>query len=92
MRSLVAVGRESAFPIDYSTGKHWELMFSLSTVIAYSKELAMHLTPCHTIAEHLVREQRSYYREFINATKPDSRVYRVGDIVFVRRTVQSISR
>ncbi len=24
-RSLIAVGREFAFPIDYSTNKHWEL-------------------------------------------------------------------
>jgi hypothetical protein len=90
--TLVAVGQESAFPIDYSTGKHWELMSSPSTVITYSKELATCLTTCCAIAELLMREQRSYHREFINATRPDPRVYRVGDIVFARPTVWSVLR
>ena len=35
-RSLVAVGREFAFPIDYSAGKHWQLTSSPSTVESYS--------------------------------------------------------
>ncbi len=50
-RSLVAVGRELPFPIDYSSGKHWELVSSLSTVTTYSKDLAMRLTACWAIAE-----------------------------------------
>jgi hypothetical protein len=40
-RSLVAVGCEFAFPIDYLAGKHWELVSSPSTVRTYSKNLAM---------------------------------------------------
>ncbi len=39
--SLVVVGREFAFPIDFSSGKHWELTSSASTVVSYSKELAI---------------------------------------------------
>jgi hypothetical protein len=39
-RSLVAVGREFAFPIDYSRSKHWELTFSPATVDMYFKQLA----------------------------------------------------
>ncbi len=35
--SLVAIGREFAFPIDYSSGKHWELTLSPATVVSYSK-------------------------------------------------------
>ncbi len=34
--SLVAVSREVAFPIDFSSGKHWELTSSASTVVSYS--------------------------------------------------------
>ena len=41
--SLVAVGREFAFPIDYSRGKHWELTSSPSTIITYSRELTTRL-------------------------------------------------
>ncbi len=59
-------------------------------MITYSKELAMHLTTYCAIAELLMREQRLYHREFINATQPDPGVCRVGDIVFARRTVWSV--
>jgi hypothetical protein len=80
--SLVAVGREFAFPIDYSSGKHWELTSSPSTVVTYSKELANRLSACREVAELLVKEQRAYHRELINARRPNPRVYSIGDIVF----------
>ena len=60
-RSLVAVGKEFAFPIDYSSGKHWELTSSPTTVVSYSKELAMLLSACQDVAKLLVEEQRSYH-------------------------------
>jgi hypothetical protein len=41
-RSLVAVGREFAFPIDYSYNKSFPAM-----VDTYSKQLAEHLTGCY---------------------------------------------
>ena len=88
-RSLVAVGRKFAFPIDYSAGKHWELVSSPSTVTTYSKDLAMCLTACHAVAELLIKEHRAYHRKFINANRPNSRVYAVGNIVFARRAVRS---
>jgi hypothetical protein len=88
-RSLVAVGREFTFPIDFSSGKHWELTSSPSTVVSYSKELATRLAACRQVAELLVREQRSYHRELINARRPDPCIYSIGDIVFARRAVKS---
>ena len=81
-RSLVAVGRKFAFPIDYSTGKHWELVSSPNTVTTYSKDLAMRLTATRAVAELLVKEHRDYHRELINAQRPNPRVYAIGDIVF----------
>ncbi len=69
--SLIAVGREFAFPIDYSSGKHWELTSSPSTVVTYSKELAMRLFACREVAELLVQEQRSYHCELINTHRPN---------------------
>jgi hypothetical protein len=59
--SLVAVGREFAFPINYSSRKHWELTSSPSNVVTYSKELATHLSACRKVAELLVQEQRAYH-------------------------------
>ncbi len=87
--SLVAIGQEFAFPIDYSSGKHWELTSSPSTVVSYSKELATRLLACREVAEILVEEQHSYHRELVNARRPDPHIYSVDDIVFARRAVWS---
>ncbi len=87
--SLVAVGREFAFPIDYLGGRHWELTSLPSTVMSYSRELAMRLSACHEVAEILVEEQRSYHCELINAPHPDPHIYSLGNIVFARHAVWS---
>ena len=87
--SLIAVSREFAFPINFSSGKHWELTSSASTVVSYSKELATRLSACRKVAELLVEEQRAYHCEYINARRPDPRIYSVGDIVFACRAVRS---
>ena len=86
--SLVAVGREFAFPIHYSSGNYWELTSSCTTALSYSKELATCLSACQEIAKLLVEEQRSYHQELINACRPDPHVYSVGKIVFACRAVQ----
>jgi hypothetical protein len=86
-RSLVAVGRKFAFPIDFSNGKHWELTLSASTVVSYSKDLAAWLSACHLVAELLVEEQRTYHCKYINARWPDPHIYSVGNIVFARCAV-----
>jgi hypothetical protein len=66
-RSLVAVGREFAFPIDYSCSKHWELTSSSAMVDTYSKQLAERLTACRNIPMLLVREQRKWHHALINS-------------------------
>jgi hypothetical protein len=89
--SLIAIGREFSFPIDFSSGKHWELISSCSTVKLYSKELATHLAACCLVAKLLVCKQCSYYWELINARRPDLGLYSVGGIVFARQAVRSDS-
>jgi hypothetical protein len=81
-RSLVAVGREFAFPINFSTGKHWQLTSSPATVESYSKQLATRLSACREIAELLVHEHRDWHRALVNSRRKDPRVYSPGDIVF----------
>ncbi len=88
-RSLVAVGRKFAFPIDYSSGKYWQLTSSPATVERYSKQLATHLSACREIAELLVREHRDWHRALVNSCRKDPRVYSPGDIVFARRATCS---
>jgi len=87
-RSLIAVGCEFAFPVDYSTNKHWELTSSPTSVESYSPDLATRLSALREVAHLLVKEHRAYYRELINSRCPDPRTYSVGDIVFARRATR----
>jgi hypothetical protein len=88
--SFVAVGREFAFPIDYLTMKHWELTTSPTSVTSYSKDLAKYLAASWQVAKILVEEIRAYHREFINSSRPDPKIYSIGNLVFARRAVKSI--
>ena len=88
-RSLVAVGQEFAFPIDYYSGNHWELTSSPSTVVSYLKKPARRLSACPEVAKLLVEEQQLYHQQLITACRPDSHVYSVGDIVFAFHSVRS---
>ena len=88
-RSLVAVSREFAFPINFSSGKHWELTSSAITVVLYSKELATRLSVCREVAELLVEEQHAYHCEYINARHPDPQIYSVVNIVIACRAGRS---
>jgi hypothetical protein len=83
--SLVAVGQVFAFPINFSSSKHWQLTSSPATVDTYLKQLATQLSACHEVAELLVREQRKWHRELINSWHKDPQVYSPGDIIFARR-------
>jgi hypothetical protein len=80
--SLVAVRREFAFPINFSSGKHWQLTSSPATVKTYSKQLATRLSACREVAELLVCEQREWHRALVNSRHQDPWIYSPGDIVF----------
>ena len=67
-RSMIAVGRKFAFPLDFSSGKHWQLTSSPHTVETYSKELAIRLSACRKVAELLVRDHREWHRELTNSS------------------------
>ena len=88
-RSFVALGREFQFPIDFSTNKHFELTSTPSTVASYSCDLTLRLSALRDVASHLVKEQRAWHREFVNARRPDPKLFAIGDIVFARRAVRS---
>lgn len=81
-RSMVCVGREFQFPIDFAAGKHWQLTSTPSTVQSYAKDLATWLSSssCREVAELLVSEQRVWHRELIASHRPDPRLFNVGDM------------
>jgi hypothetical protein len=55
-RSLNAVSREFAFPINYLTNKHWELTSSPSSMESYSRDLAIRLSALREVAQLLIQE------------------------------------
>ena len=59
--SFVAMGQEYAFPIDYSTKKHWELTSTPAAVTSYSKNLAKYLQAILEVTKLLVEETRAYH-------------------------------
>jgi hypothetical protein len=88
-RCLVALGREFQFPFDFSADKHLALTSTPASVTSYSRDLATRLSALREVATLLVDEQRAYHREFINARRPDPKLYSVGDTVFARRATRS---
>ena len=88
-RSLIAIGREFSFPIDFSAAKHYELTSSPATVQSYAKDLATLMSTSLDIVKVLVDEHRSYHREKLISSRPDPRIFAIGDIVFARRAVRS---
>ncbi len=85
--SLVAVGQEFAFPIDFSTRMHWELTSSPTTVESYSCDLYESLAACQGITMLLVSEHCAWHRELINYRRRNPRIYKPDDIVFACRAV-----
>ncbi len=86
-RSLIAIGCEFAFPIDYSTNKHRESTSSPSSVESYSKDCAVCLSALHENTQLLVQEHQAYHCKFINSRHPDPHIYSVGNIVFAQHAV-----
>ena len=88
-RSLMVVGREFQFPIDFSADEHNILTSSPSSVTNYACEQATLLSCCRSVAKELINHHRSWHREYINARRPDPRHYAIDDKVFARRSVRS---
>jgi hypothetical protein len=77
------------FPIDFSSGKHWQLTSSPATIDTYSKQLAMQLSACCEVAELLVHEQSEWLWALIKSWRQNLHVYSPGDIVFAQHATQS---
>ena len=70
-RSLVAVGREFQFPINFLSGKAAALISAPGSVESYSRLLAKRLRACHKVALLLVCEQRCWHCELVNSQSRD---------------------
>jgi len=88
-RSLIVVGREFQFPIDFSSEQHQMLTSSPVRVSEFAKEQARLLECGRAIAKELINFHRSWHREYVNSLRPDPKLYSVGDRVFAKRAVKS---
>ena len=88
-RSLVAVGREFSFPIDFIDQPRPNLEISVAKKLQYSDELRLRLKSSREIYKILIEEHRCMHREYINARRPDPFLFNLGDFVWCRRQIQS---
>ena len=88
-RSLLVVGREFQFPIDFSADQHHILTSNPDKAHAFATSQAHLLKYCRVIAQELIHHHRAWHREYINARRPSPRIYDIGDTVFAKRAVRS---
>jgi hypothetical protein len=91
-RSLVAVGREFAFPIDYLDAPAPSLDVDASIKQQYHENLRSLLKSCRDVYKVLIEEHRCMHREYVNARRPDPIIFKINDIVWNRRQIQSNSK
>ena len=68
-RSLVALGREFSFPIDFTVPQKFSLDLSPSAVESYASTLSSTLSKSREIFEILINEHRAYHRELRNSQR-----------------------
>ncbi len=91
-RSLVAVGSEFNFRINYTTNAHWNLTASMpKTIESYAGQLTACLDLCCKIAQLLIHKHCALHQVLVNSQCPETSIFAVGHIVFARCTVPSDS-
>ena len=85
-RSLLVVGREFQFPIDFSANMHHVLTSNPVKVNSFTSDHARILSYYREVARKLIHHHRSYHREYINSRRPNPRIYNMGDLVYAKRS------
>ena len=88
-KSLLVMGREFNFPIDFATDKTFSTNNEPEVIFEYTKELVDILKESREIYRILIDEHRAMHREIKNSQIQVERKFKVGDIVLARKQVQS---
>eukprot|EP00978_Attheya_sp_CCMP212_P032630 scaffold128342_cov35-Attheya_sp.AAC.1 len=88
-RSLLTVGREFQFPIDFTSRYHITYDMDEKVVRKYADELCDLMIKSREVYEILISEHRAMHREYRNAQLNNIRKYKTGDIVFTNVQVKS---
>jgi hypothetical protein len=81
-RSLVCVGREFKFPIEYTTSPHVNLNFDPAATTTFDEVQETVLRQSRETFKILIHEHRAWHREYINSRRPDPLIYEINDLVF----------
>ena len=88
-RSLLVVGREFQFPINYSSDEHLILTSDPNRVQSFASEQVTLLCCGRLVGQELIHQHRAWHREYINSQRPNPRIYSDGDMVYAKRAVRS---
>ena len=88
-KSLLVMGREFNFPIDYATDRTFSTNNDPAVIFEYTKDLVDTLQQSREIYRILIDEHRAMHREIKNSQVSNEIKFRIGDIVFARRQVKS---
>lgn len=91
-RSLVALGREFHFPIDFESRRHRTINIDESTVKSFAHDMLSLLEKSQEVYKLLIHEHRALHREYRNSQLNQPRKFKVGDFVFTNVQVQSNKR
>jgi hypothetical protein len=88
-RSLLTVGREFRFPIDFEADRRVSFETSDKEKKLFAKNLTDLLLKSREIYLLLIAEHRAAHREYRNAQIDNPRKFKLGDVVFTNVQVQS---
>ena len=88
-KSLLVMGREFNFPIDYATDCTFSSKNDHTVIFEYMKDLVDTLQQYREIYRILIDKHRVMHREIKNSQIGNEIKFRIGDIVFARRQVKS---
>ena len=88
-KSLLVMGREYNFPIDFATDDVFSTNNNPQLIFEYTKSLVEILSQSRDIYKILIDEHRAMHRELRNSEIKNEIEFKIGDVVFARRQVQS---
>jgi hypothetical protein len=88
-RSLLTVGQEFKFPIDFVTNRAVNFEQPATSARSFAADLTDLMLTCREVYQLLISEHRAVHREYRNSQPNDPRQFQVGDIVFTNVQVQA---
>jgi hypothetical protein len=90
-RSLLVLGREFHFPIDFTSRQHITFKLNDKDIKTFASNMLDLMEKCQEVYTLLIQEHRAYHRELRNAQISSPRKFKLDDIVFARVQVQSVA-